>query len=619
MSYHFDSYDQAIVLDGFEKGIAESPYFGISNLQNVNIQSIPGEASVGFSTKPISATSVVTAHVTSASGSVITIDTPTNAGNTLLLESGMAITFTAISGITGITTGTTYWIRNMTNTTFNLYLDYTGINAANMTNGTGTFVTYIMGGTSMGVTGGINHIVKGQSNNYAIDAVGQVWSDTITTATNKYWTFVGNPVSSTTSSGAGLLSISSSGANPTEFVLAFRSGSIDYLKLVTASSLWTWVESWNPTTGLSAAGYSYLNSSTNTFSHETLQAPDGRNYWCDASYIDVLYENPGQLLSLSSTLTFTYNQFQLMPNSDKAQCLTFLGSNLLIGGRKNVVYSWDRFLTTATPILIPENITAKMVSVNNNAYLFVGNRGRIYVTNGSSAELYKKVPDHLSGTVEPYYQWGGVATNKKQLYFSFLMADNAGNRINKTGGIWAIDLETDAIRQINVLSWDGSLSYAGYATALFAPVQSVPLGTTFATEPAGTGLIAGWYDGTSVWGMDQTQSIPYTNSQANIEFDLIPIGTFEKPRDMQRIEYKLTKPLVSGESIQLNYRTDFSQAYTTIFTDTSTTGSFSSSAAINFKNAQWLQIQAILNTTATNPSYTRLKEVRVTGLVGPSV
>ena len=50
MAYSFDNYDDALVIDGWEKGVADSPHSGLSDMRNINIISVPGESSVNFST-----------------------------------------------------------------------------------------------------------------------------------------------------------------------------------------------------------------------------------------------------------------------------------------------------------------------------------------------------------------------------------------------------------------------------------------------------------------------------------------------------------------------------------------------------------------------------------------
>ena len=71
--YHFDPYDNCLVLDGVEKGIADAPDKGIANLRNTNTSSIPGEVSVNFKTLAVSHTAISsTGSILSASGNVAT-------------------------------------------------------------------------------------------------------------------------------------------------------------------------------------------------------------------------------------------------------------------------------------------------------------------------------------------------------------------------------------------------------------------------------------------------------------------------------------------------------------------------------------------------------------------
>lgn len=50
MGYRYDKTTEDIVITGFEKGISDDPYEGISNIVNCNLISIPKEASVNFAT-----------------------------------------------------------------------------------------------------------------------------------------------------------------------------------------------------------------------------------------------------------------------------------------------------------------------------------------------------------------------------------------------------------------------------------------------------------------------------------------------------------------------------------------------------------------------------------------
>ncbi len=605
MAYHVDPYDKSIVIDGWEKGIADSPHQGISNLQNVNLISVPGEASVGFATTKISSPAITVSVLSADAGT----ETLTFAA-TPSLEVGMAISFSATT-ITGVATNVCYWVKTKpTTATCTLATDYAMSSTLNIgSDGTGTFATFTVATPK--------HFASGIQGDFVVDSNGQVWSSIHLTTPSSFWTFTGN----NTNTGAGNNSGVGNGlvyyrataprASPTGYLFVFRNSQIDY---VVDNAAFSWVYGWNPTDASVANSTAYLATPAGTTNpHNALVTPNNKVNYCDGNFIGRWWQ-ASPTTKFDPTVLSSYTNetgtgaTSLLPGSDTAQCLTFLGTNLLVGGTKNVVYPWDMFSTTySTPlILLSENNTTNMVTVNTNAYIFCGNRGRIYITNGSQAQLYKKVPDHLSGTVEPYYTWGGAAYIKNQLYFGlYAIGNNGSTSLPYYGGVWAVDVTTDALRLTNKLSYG---TYDGYATAIFAQT-----GTT----PAGAGLYIGWVStvgGTG--GLDQTTSTPYTSGEPVVESDLVPIGTYNKARDMQQVEFKLTMPLVAGESINLYSRTDFSQTYSTMtFLATPTTGDFSGTASSNFKNAQWLQLKAQLTSTASSPSYVRLKELRIIGLV----
>ena len=612
MAYKFDNYDNALVLDGVENGIADSPYLGIADMRNVNIISIPGEASVNFATAQISSAQLSGVTVTSLSGSTIGFS-----GGATGLQNRMAIYFTQVGGLTGITTYTPYWVASLAGspsspTSCVLYSDYSetmAVTIGGAATGSPMFSTY-----NVGMYNGTfskpkySTYVNYSSNQYYFmqDGLGQVWSNRYPTTagggiTQGFWTYVG-PSGSSDTGGNGISGFNAS--DGTAYVFAFRNSSIDYFSLQTNS----WVYGWNPNTGTAGNTAGYITQGI----HMAFVAFDSQLYYCNGTSIGRFYEKDPSVAAFNPTVTSTYvaDNTRLLSNNDTAQCLSFLGNNILIGGINNIVYPWDRSSSTASyPILLAESNITNMVTINTNTYIFVGNRGRIYVTNGSNAQLYKKVPDHISGTVEPYFTWGGVATIKNQIYFSCIATTNAGGVIAQYGGVWAIDADTDAMRLTNKLSYG---TYAGYSPTM------IP---NFSSNAAGTGLFIGWDNGSFGYGIDTTISTPYTGSQATIDFDLIPIGTFNKPRDLTQIEYKLTEPLVANESITINQRLIFgtqNTGYTTVFTD-STAGNYSNTGYTNFLNAQWVQFQVVLNSTGASPSYTRFKQLRILGATGPTL
>ncbi len=585
--YRFDNYDNSIVIEGFENGIAPSPHVGISDMRNVNIISVPGEASVNFATTAITMPSIV-ASVTSASSMNNTISVTITSGSA---QAQQAVTFSGGSLPSGISAGTQYWIGLVNATTYHVYTDPDLANIVTISGtGTGTMTSTDMGTPLYSAHDSYNNGSGSPTGrNFMIDSNGRVWE--IPTSGDAF--FRGN-TTLTNGNGNGLVCYNG-------YLFVFRNDKIDYMKIDTSAA---WTYAWKT-----------INTASNVNNpHFAYLARDNVVYYCDSAYIGSFFQkSAGTAFNPADATTYTYaSQALALPQTEIAQCIAELGINLLVGGQNNAIYPWNRSATSYTyPILIADNNIARMVTVNTNTYIFAGSRGRIYITNGSQAQLYKKIPDHISGTVEPYYTWKDAVFLKNQLYFGFTVTDNSGNALTLYGGIWAIDLDTQALRLVNQLSYG---TYGGSPTTLL---------NSAALSPTGTGLFIGWLDGSNNSGIDKSSGNPYTGSQALVESDLIPIGTFEKTRDMQRIEFKLSKPMVSGESVSLYQRLDFAQSYTLIKTfnwnDTISTGDFSSSAPVNFKQAQWLQIKAILNSTATTPSYVRLRQIRITGLVGPAM
>lgn len=607
MSYIIEKGTNDIVISGWENGIADDPYAGISDIRNVNLISIPKEGSVNFSTQKNSPAQ--------ASGTVVSA----NAGADTVLLTGysnlvdlQAIVFSGGSLPAGISAGSVYWVSNATGGNYQLYSDWALNSLVNITGtGTGTWAT-----VDMAIPQYFSHYVNIYIDGYfMIDSAGKIWTNILTGSAGVWRFFAG-----TGGTGNGLVSYqpSNSGLAGTGYLFAFKQYEIWYYKIVKTTGAYnvTVHQGWNPATGTDGnSNYLKCYTTLNGTIHESLVGPDNKVYYCDSNWIGRFYQkDPNVPFDPSSTSTYVFDQTAVLPFTDRAQCLAFLSNTLLIGGVNNVIYPWDTFSQTPNyPIFIAESNVQKLVTVNTNTFALVGNRGRIYYTNGSQATLFKKIPDHLSGTVEPYFTWGGLTSNKNQIYFSASVTSNSGSAINQYGGVWAIDVDTKAIRLVNKLSYG---TYAGYANCI------IP---NFSTNPAGAGLYIGWNNGVSVNapnnGIDVTISTPYTGGEATIAGDLIPIGTVLEPTTNGRVEFKLAVPIVSGESVKLQYRQKFSDSFTDIDSNvlfnytTSQNGGWNGYSgayqSVNFEKSQWIQIQAVLTSTGSSPSYCRLTEIRL--------
>lgn len=606
--------DGTIVIKGFEYGISDDPYKGLADMRNMNIISIPGESSVNFKTSQISApVSSGAMSTTSAADDTITIDSN--------LEFAQAIYFITLSDTSkGLSLNTPYWIRSGSSGTYTLRAAYpTATAAVNITGDgvTGTWATYNIAQPKYFTKDNVN-VTPG--NYWMLDSSGQCWSNILTTTGSGYWTYMGNyggGVSNNTlgMNGNGLGYYQAS--DGTAYVFVFRNSAIDYTPAL-ASGI-SWVYGWKPSDASTGNAPGYLKTTgSQTNSHEVLIAPDNALYFCDSNYIGRWFQTSSSVAFVPTTLaTYTFDQTPLLPFTDTANCLAFLGTNVMVGGIKNVIYPWDTTSPTYSyPLMIAESLISKMLTINTNTFILAGNRGRIYVTNGSQANLYKKIPDHISGTVEPYFTWGGIASTKNQLYFSASCTTNSGTANNNYGGLWAIDVDTKAMRLTNKLSYN---TYAGFASAMI-PVISPP-GTN---NPGGTGLFIGWNSGASTYGIDQTLGTPYIAGESTVDSDYIPIGTAIQPTTNGTVEFKLAVPVVSGESVKLQYRQKISDSFVDISSDVLFTYATSTAGGgtgwngysgiyqnVNFENSQWVQIRAVLTSTNSSPSYVRLTEIRI--------
>lgn len=599
-----------IIIDGFENGIADSPHEGLSDIRNSNITSIPGESMVNYSTVAMSVPLTVSAASFTATASNDTV-TWTSSGT---MYNGTAIQLNTTSA-GGTSTGIVYYIGNVSGNTFQLFTTIDGISGfvagtpLNITtDGSGTFSTYTLGNPTHSSIDYSNTFVSStfgfrQAASYIIDAKNQVWllvPNNIIGYPQNVLLFTGN-IGSTVGTGVNSIAIWKG------YLFVFRHNEIDYWKIdVTTAPASNWTYTWSNST-------SYVP--TSTVSLRCIVAQDDAIYICNGSQVDSLLEIDGQTFNPSSSSTYIINSPALaLPTNDTALCLAELGVNLLVGGRKSFIYPWDRVSTSFFyPLIIPEPNISTIVSTNSNAYIFAGSRGNIYITNGSAVDKYKKIPDYLSGLIDPYYITGGtdvVGTSldvgrsclgdsiywRNQLIFSFTTVNNSGTIQNELVGLWAIDLNTDALRLINIMSYE---AYSGRIPVIVPNLASV--------TPNGGGLFAAWSQSNGTPGVDVSSTTPYSNYETYVDTDIIPIGTAYEKLTASQIEFKLSTEMVSGEKIQILQRSNITNNFTEIGETTSAV--LSDVYGVNFEAVQWLQLRIMQSSTATNPSFTRLREV----------
>lgn len=585
-----------IVIDGFENGIGVSPYAGLADVRNMNIDSALGQASVQFATeeltKPPSGYTGV-AFSAAASGDVIT--TASTAG----FYHGMALTIVTTSGSIGLTNGRTYYVGDITATTFRLYNDLGVASLIDITSdGTGTFTvptfgtpidsTVVYGNSFQTMTSYFNTAL---GRNFIMCSDGTVWylRPFIPATGANSLAFMGNTGHSTAGTyNVGIAALGGEGGSI--YLFAFMGSAIDYISLEIFGSpnnpSASWVYNWQTT------------SDTNGMGHKALWATDDALYFCNGAKIGSILIKAGQIFNPANSDTYLYNLNALtLPFWDRAISLAQLGTYLLVGGIGNFIYPWDRVSTSFNyPLTCAERQIISIISTNSNAYVLAGQRGRIYITNGSNIQEYKKIPDSLTGVPEPYFQWEGGMYWKNRLYFGIRALDNNRQPIDDFSGAWVVDLQTGALYMSNSPSHG---AYTGRTTLIMQQGNYLT---------PGDGIYFAWINGATT-GVDRTTINPYTEYRAMIETDIIPVGTYLTKNTFNNIEFKLGKPLVSGEKIKISFRTDLNEAYTEIG-EVTEAGLLSYVLPLNFQGIQWLQLKVETASTNSSPSYVPLREIR---------
>lgn len=615
MSYSLEQKD--LVIAGFEAGIADTPYAGIADMRNMEIQSYPGEASVHFAQTAVTKPAVfnAVAYTAQNTGDTITVTSATGlyVGTAIVLASNTA---------GGLSNSVVYYVFNIVGNTFQVRLATASGSAVAVTSdGTGTLTTYQYGnqrGTS--AQSPVSYWVDktgafaGENGTYLVDGSNYVWflsSPGSNVFTPNTLIFLGNIGGIATGS---IITTGIAIWNGYILLISTITQGIDYARvgtIVSSGPAAAWVYTWK---NMDATG-------TGQRIGVLVSQEDGNLYFTSNVGLGSLIETPGDIFDPTDATSYTITDTALsLPETDDSTCIAELGTNLLIGGRGSFVFIWDKISLGFTGLLnIPDQFTTKIVATSQNAYVFSGNRGRIYITNGSGIDLFKKIPDYITGAMRPYIKWEDANFTKNQLIFAITATTNGNTTLNTVAGVWGIDLESDALRLIN------KTTNTGYTGTVRMVVETTNTNAGSAgTNVPGSAITVGWYSG-STYNVDVGTANPYVAGESYLETEIIPVGTYLDPFSPSQIEWKTSAPLVNGESVSIYWRENITDAYVLLGTSTvsgtsmvgTTTGTTTNAKRISdyykasFEKVQWAQFKAITTSTVTNPSYVRLTQIRV--------
>jgi len=565
-----------ITIDSFQEGIAPSPALGFGDMRNINIGTFPGEATMNFGVEEMNLPPTVTAvSVTGVEATnVLTVADTTGWYN------GMAIYFNSLTGGAGLATNTVYWVGSLSGTTFSVYTNPT-LYAGNKVNFTtdltaGTLTSYVLGRPIDRATfySQVGNIIRPYI--FILDHNGRAWwvNNTGGTITNNLSYLANSTLTGTNGRAIQVFS---------QDIVIFRETKVDRMSVADLEG------------GTPIVTFSW------TYGFETISNTQNERRPTLVGRDNILYFDNDQRLG-SFDDSYVYNASALdIPIDDSVVSIGELGQNILVGGLQNYIYPWNRIDSSFSyPVILPENSTYRIVTANQLAYLFVGGRGNIYVTNGSTVETFYKIPDYISTKVEPYYLWEDAIIWDGQLYFSFRSTENDGTTLDETAGVWSLQLTDKKFRHAHQPSYG---TYAGYVPVL--------IGNAMTDTPAGSGIYMGWVNGSS-YGVDAPSTSLATGYITRIDSAYLPVGTFLTPRTFKRIEVALDQPMTANQGVKLSYRLGLNDAFTAIGTFDGSNADYLAkygfTTTANIQDAVNLQIRIEITTTA-DPIY--IKYVRL--------
>lgn len=385
----------------------------------------------------------------------------------------------------------------------------------------------------------------------------------------------------------------------------------------------TFTSSGTPPTGITVTDIYYVISANISGSAVTFSisaTPGGSAITLGVSTNGTQYFNTYKPSTANSEPTYIFSpQALTLPFTAVSQSLCEIGTEIVVGTQSNILYFWDEIAPLPNNFIpLPENNSKYMVNVNNMAYIFAGSKGNIYITNGSTASAAISVPDYCAGVpgtpssyIEPYFTWGGAAYIRGRVYFS--IQDQTSTKTGNCGGVWSfvptqnLFAGQDIGLSLRLEAQNSYGNYNGIANVILNSQNQNAIGPQY---------WAAWTSSLSspTYGIDFSSVNPFTGGSI-IETDIVPTGTIlgSQKKSFSSIEVKLVTPLVSGETVAVNYRKNLTDAWASAGTVAEETANPLSViiSPLAFEKTQWLQLQEIATSTTGSPSFVRTTEIRL--------
>ena len=340
---------------------------------------------------------------------------------------------------------------------------------------------------------------------------------------------------------------------------------------------------------------------------------DGGLYFCNGNAIGSILINPTSTSNFNpgifQTYTVSYSIISMVDLINSVVDITDLRGQLQFA-QANLLYGWDYVSTSPTSAIPVGSYISSIINILNNVYLFAGQKGNIYVSNGSSAQLLYKIPDYISGVIDPVWSWGMNMQKRGKLWFQAMAQNTAGT--NLLAGVFSLDVSSTLVTDVETSGAFNMESQNSYG--LIPTAGALANGVLMDADPSSNGqnsYYSAYSTGATTGGIDFNDTTLWQNNEPVIETDIIPIGNYLIKKTLGSMEFKLDRPMVAGESISLYWRPSLSSSYVSVpLIDTSTT-LLSNYAITAINQAQWAQFKATFVSAASSPSFLPLREIRL--------
>lgn len=371
--------------------------------------------------------------------------------------------------------------------------------------------------------------------------------------------------------------------------------------------------------GLHMDAYGPINGSpawTKNFASDSFDTTNTPAFYPTfASVDDSLYIGNGRFVHRLQELTtfvpgtgatFSYMQKVItLATNYIINCIQDLGSNLMLGTlyvngfMKADIFPYMRStLTLGLPIQIVENGVQQMITVGNRIYAMCGMKGKMFETDTVTSQQIFQIPNYLcnldGGMTMTLYP-GAIMSMKGKIHFGIGSAAGISLPFSNCG-VWSYNPSTRALQIENIISTGNDGTNSNLSIGALCPVTS-------------DAYAIGWKDGqAAAAGIDLTATTArYSDSNyikvGYIDSPLVKVGESLDNMTAPQLEVNLTKPLVTGQGVRIQYRKDLTSNFVTLATaDFATYGGFQTinlSAAV-MTNLVYLQIRALLTTASVS-------------------